>query len=87
MSDELIDVVGLPEFFVDGFCDYQIIDGILRATGFRVQRTSRGEERVPLLRLVVSRKGCDEVKARAGRCTEGANMLFDAPAKGGNKVN
>jgi len=87
MGQELMEADGLPEFFVDGFCDYQVIGGILRATGYRIRHTDQGEERVPQLRLVVSQSGVDEVKRRASYKRDGTGRLSRMVIKEGEKPN
>lgn len=62
MSEELLDVIGLPEYFVDGFADFTVIDGILRCTGYRKQRSADGVELVPAFRLQMTLSGATDAR-------------------------
>ena len=66
MSDgELDDDFGLPEYFVDGFTNYALIDGILRCTGFEKVQSRQGLRLVPRFKLQITPAGAIEARAKA----------------------
>jgi hypothetical protein len=62
MSD-LMEVYGLPFFMIDGLADYHSIGGVIRMTGYRLLRTQRGEERLPLLGIGMTAAAWARVRA------------------------
>lgn len=60
MQDKaLIEPYAVQEFFVDGFADFYVADGVLRCVGYRVQppRAAGGLVKVAVMRVVVPASG------------------------------
>lgn len=65
MAGEVLDPFAVSEFFVDGFDDYSIKDGLLRCVGYRLQR-DRGETvRIAVMRIVMPACALQKVIERA----------------------
>lgn len=81
MSEELLDVIGLPEFFVDGFTDFTVIDGILRCTGYRKQRGADGVELVPAFRLQMTLAGAADARNKTTEALNTPASIMVEPMK------
>lgn len=53
MPDRIIEPIGIPEFFADGFGDYNMRNGILRCVGYSLVRG----QKLGVLRLVIAGEG------------------------------
>lgn len=71
---ELIDVVGLPEFFLDGFTNYIMMDGILRCTGYRKQFSEGRIVRMPAFNLQITPDGAISARAQAANALQSVGM-------------
>ncbi len=67
-EETLIEPFAAQEFFVDGFADHKIINGIFSCSGYRLQRPSRinGEMlKVVVMRIVMPAEALDDCIERA----------------------
>lgn len=69
-EEELVDVVGLPEFFLDGFTNYIMMDGILRCTGYRKQLSEGKIVRMPAFHLQITPAGAIDARAQASEALQ-----------------
>lgn len=65
MTDSMVDVIGLPDFFVDGFTNYAVVDGILRCTAYQKRVVGDVIEMVPIFNLLITPTGAIEARAKA----------------------
>lgn len=78
MRDEtLVEPIAVQEFFVDGFDDYEVKDGILTCAGFRTQRVTlaSGEQlRTVVVRIVMPVSNLAQVIGNALAAAKGLNL-------------
>ncbi len=88
-DETLIEPFAVQEFFVDGFDDYEVKDGILTCAGFRAQKASKqsgGPLRVVVLRIVMPVANLQQVIANATEAAKGMPMLELAAPRNGAKL-
>lgn len=67
MPDRIIEPIGIPEFFADGFGNYTMSKGILRCVGYSLIRG----ERFGVVRLVIAGEGAANAIELTQRALDG----------------
>jgi hypothetical protein len=85
MQDEtLVEPFAVSEYFVDGFTDYEVHNGILSCAGYRLQKPSRlnGDPlKVVIFRIVCPVSGADDAATKTKTVLAPTNGEWNAKMK------
>ena len=90
MHDEtLIEPFAVQEFFVDGFCDHRIENGMFSCAGYRLQSSSQGGEpvKVVVARFIMRLTDVPDMQCRTRAALRAASLgISEAPISIGGRM-
>jgi hypothetical protein len=85
MSEELIEPFSAQEFFIDGFAEQKIVDGIFSCVGYRLHRSCKGRKpiKVVVMRIVMPATSAIESNFRTRQAIVADTLEIGAIASAG----